>query len=88
MPVCAPQFSSVQFSYFTVPPRAHPSTGSQSFRKTQSTESRRRSAVRAGYAAVLACPSSIWYIVFTHGLLRMTLFVFSLNDDWMMAIPG
>ena len=24
------QFSSVQFSYFTVPPRAHPSTGSQS----------------------------------------------------------
>ena len=46
------------------------------------------SAVRAGYAAVLACPSSIWYIVFTHGLLRMTLFVFSLNDDWMMAIPG
>ena len=94
MPVCAPQFSSVQFSYFTVPPRAHPSTGSQSFRKTQSTEcgvavaSTHGRRVRAGYAAVLACPSSIWYIVFTHGLLRMTLFVFSLNDDWMMAIPG
>ena len=91
MPVCAPQFSSVQFSYFTVPPRAHPSTGSQSFRKTQSTECESQYAdadVRAGYAAVLACPSSIWYIVFTHGLLRMTLFVFSLNDDWMMAIPG